>query len=197
MKNIGDYILILKEFVPENVCEGILNEYNQNIGNFEDQDLKNGLNVYCQKEFSRFSYTFDTIFQSATFHYIENIFPECFKSSKIYKKPSDFECPLLFKNSYTGFGGEYNIDCFDSLTSRRSISYIVNLGGDNKTTKINFNLLNKDVGVELEEGSIACFPSNWMFPYKIINEDKNDNYFLISRSLINETISSVNFNFKF
>ena len=45
MKNIGDYILILKEFVPENGCEGILNEYNQNIGNFEDQDLKNGLNV--------------------------------------------------------------------------------------------------------------------------------------------------------
>jgi predicted 2-oxoglutarate/Fe(II)-dependent dioxygenase YbiX len=183
MNELKDYILVLENIIPENLCEDILNEYiNSNEwqyasirGNNINKEVRNCTQINVSSE--------ETINKNLKIRkrIDDNIF-DCTKEV-IKKYNQKFKNCYVFKDlGYTLLKYEKNgfykqhTDSMPEIPRAVSCSFILNdgfKGGefsffDNKTIHL------------LKKGSAIIFPSNFLYPHSILPVIKGTRYSIVT-----------------
>lgn len=180
LKDIQEYIHVIDNIIPENVCDLIINEYsnsnkwqnaqiggeggkgdiNKNIRNCEV------VNITTDQENKHID---EQIFTS-----VNKIFEFLYKKYTNMSVKTDTGYELLKYNE----GGFYtqHIDSFEN--NYREISCSICLNDDYEGGE--FAFFDKKVKYKLKKGSAILFPSNFMFPHQILPVTKGTRYSIIT-----------------
>ena len=184
MNELKDYILVLEDIVPEELCDSILNEYeNSNewsdaaVGNAEDinKEIRNctiigmSLNEVIEKNKNLRKILDDKIFE-CTKKAIEK-YNNKFKRTSI-SKDSGYQ---LLKYEKGGFYTEH-VDSFTKIP--RSISCSFTLNDDFKGGQ--FSFFNNKVIYSLKKGSAIMFPSNFLYPHSVLPVINGTRYSIVT-----------------
>jgi predicted 2-oxoglutarate/Fe(II)-dependent dioxygenase YbiX len=172
MNELKDYILVLEDIIPHNLCDDILNEYkNSNewldtmvgINNHVNKEIRNcttielSLNETIQKNKNVRKILDDEVFKSTK--KAIKIYNEKFKQTHI-SKDSGYQL-LKYKKGcfYT-----QHVDSFTEMPRTISCSFILNdnfKGGE-------FSFFDNNVIYSLKKGSAIMFPSNFLYPHSVL-----------------------------
>lgn len=184
MNELKDYIFVLKDIVPEELCDSILNEYeNSNEwldatiggkGNI-DKGIRNctsiaiSLNKTIEKNKNVRKKIDDDVF-------------ECAKNA-IKKYNEKFENAQITKD--TGYdllkyekGGFYlqHVDHSQRIPRTISCSFILN----NEFKGGEFNFFNNKIVYSLKKGSAIMFPSNFLYPHSVLPVINGTRYSIVT-----------------
>jgi predicted 2-oxoglutarate/Fe(II)-dependent dioxygenase YbiX len=172
MNELKDYILVLEDVIPENLCDDILNEYKNS-----DEWLITtvGPDAQIKKEIRNCTLirmSFDIIIEknkNIRKSLDDNVF-ECAKKT-IKKYNEKFNQANITKDSGYDLlkyekGGFYkqHIDSFSEIPRTISCSFILNndfKGGE-------FSFFNNKITYSLKKGSAIMFPSNFLYPHSVL-----------------------------
>ena len=172
MNELKDYILVLEDIIPEELCDSILNEYkNSNEwlntlvgskGNI-NKEIRNctsisiSLNGVIEKNKDVRKKIDDEVFE-CTKKAIQK-YNEKFKQAHI-SKDSGYQ---LLKYEKGGFYIQH-VDSFIDIPRTISCSFILNndfKGGE-------FSFFNNTLVYSLKKGSAIMFPSNFLYPHSVL-----------------------------
>ena len=131
-----------------------------------------------------FNFSIVSLLQTINEHYLEAIYSTKITKDSSYKTPKDFEFPLIQKYNPDSKSSGWQVDCLDSLTSRRSHTIILFLNDLEEGGELVFDINDESVKLKPKAGSAVCFPSSWMFPYKNLSPISGNKYTITSRSLV-------------
>jgi hypothetical protein len=172
MNELKDYILVLEDIIPENLCDDILNEYKNS-----DEWLltKVGFDGQIKKEIrncTSIGMSFDIIIEKnknirknlddKVFECTKNAikkYNEKFKNARI-SRDSGYE---LLKYEKGGFYTQH-VDSFTNIPRTISCSFILNndfKGGE-------FSFFDNKLTYDLKKGSAIMFPSNFLYPHSVL-----------------------------
>jgi len=184
MKNLTDYILILKNIIPDNLCDDILNEYKNSN---EWRDAVVGLNPTINKEIRNCSYlqmSSNIIIEKNknVRKSLDNKVFECAKEAiKEYNKK--FNQAMISKdNGYDLLkyekGGFYtqHIDSFFKLSRTISCSFILN----NDFKGGGFSFFDNKIIYHLKKGEVIMFPSNFLYPHSVLPVIQGTRYSIVT-----------------
>ena len=172
MNKLKDYILILKDIIPEKLCDDILNEYKNsnewldaslgNKGNI-NKEIRNctviemSLNKVIEKNKNIRKSLDDEVFQSTK--KAIKIYNEKFNQTNI-SKDTGYQ---LLKYEKGGFYIQH-VDSFTNTTRTISCSFILNddfKGGE-------FSFFDNKIIYSLKKGSAILFPSTFLYPHSVL-----------------------------
>jgi predicted 2-oxoglutarate/Fe(II)-dependent dioxygenase YbiX len=171
MNELKDYILVLKNIIPDKLCNDILNEYSKtnewldtSIGKGEvNKQIRNcttieiSLNKVIEINKNIRKLLDDEIFECAK-KAIEK-YNEKFKQAHI-SKDSGYQ---LLKYEKGGFYTQH-VDSFTEMPRTISCSFILNndfKGGE-------FSFFDNKIIYPLKKGSAIMFPSNFLYPHSVL-----------------------------
>jgi predicted 2-oxoglutarate/Fe(II)-dependent dioxygenase YbiX len=184
MKNIQDYIVVIKNALTSPLCEAILNEY-KNSNEWVDAVVGNGASI--KKE----------VRNCKTIGISQPLIIEINK--KIRQKLDKYiflsagECIKKYNNKFqdckieedSGYdilkyteGSFYteHVDSFKARPRAVSCSFILNddfEGGE-------FAFFNRELKYKLDKGDALLFPSNFMYPHEVLPVTKGTRYSIIT-----------------
>jgi translation initiation factor 2 beta subunit (eIF-2beta)/eIF-5 len=183
MNEIKDYISIMDNAIPNNLCEEIIKEYNKSP-DWEEAGISHGSVNKEIRNCKIIGISLDTIIN---------------KNKDIRKKIDDdiFECAKKVMTKYnekfthtniskdTGYnllkyehGGFYteHVDSFTNAPRTISCSFTLNddfIGGD-------FSFFNNKITYPLKKGSAIIFPSNFMYPHSVLPIVQGTRYSIVT-----------------
>ena len=183
MNELKDYILVLEDIIPQELCDSILNEYSKtnewldtSIGGGEvNKQIRNcttieiSSNKVIEKNKNIRKLLDDEIFECAK-KSIEK-YNEKFKQAHI-SKDSGYQL-LRYKK-----GGFYtqHIDSFTEMLRTISCSFTLNdnfKGGE-------FSFFNNNIIYPLKKGSAIMFPSNFLYPHSVLPVINGTRYSIVT-----------------
>lgn len=193
MKSIADYIMVMEEILPENMCESLIEEYEEQTKEtkVETKGCFPIIDIFNNFEFQRFQFSIVSLLQTINEHYLEGIYSTNIIKDSTYKTPKDFEFPLIQKHNPDSEPSGWQVDCSDSLTSRRSNTIILFLNDLEEGGELVFDVDGESVKLKPKAGSAVCFPSSWILPYKILSPISGNKYTITSRSLVRNVIDDI------
>jgi predicted 2-oxoglutarate/Fe(II)-dependent dioxygenase YbiX len=187
MKELKDYILVVPNIVPSELCNVILAEYKNSddwidatIDNGANKDVRNcqtiGLSLedIIQKNLEKRQSIDKNIFKCAVEaikEYIRNT-PVIPKGAYLTSKDTGYE---LLKYETGGFYSEH-LDFSERTPRAISCSFILNddyEGGE-------FAFFNRELKYKPKKGSCIMFPSNFMYPHEIMPVASGTRYSIIT-----------------
>jgi len=182
MKNINDYILIVPDIVPLELCNAVLAEY-KTCKDWESATVKSGeyLNIRnCQT----IGISFNSIIEKNK-EIRQKIDQELFtcaaKAIQEYNKQFTL-CNIEQDSGYDllkyEVGGFYTIhtDSFKDRPRAVSCSFALNDGYEGGE----FAFFNREIKYKLKKGSCIMFPSNFMYPHEIMPVTSGTRYSIIT-----------------
>ena len=184
MNELKDYILVLEDIIPHNLCDDILNEYensNEWLDNLVggkgniNKEIRNctsigmSLNEVIQK-----NKVVRKILDDQVFECVKKViqkYNEKFKQALI-SKDSGYE---LLKYQKGGFYTQH-VDSFTEIPRTISCSFILNdnfKGGE-------FSFFNNTLVYSLKKGSAIMFPSNFLYPHSVLPVIKGRRYSIVT-----------------
>jgi len=171
MNELKEYILVLEDIIPENLCDDILKEYknsnewaNSLLDNEKlNKEIRNctfigiSLNEIIEKNKNERKILDDKVFQSTK--KAIKIYNEKFKQAHI-SKDSGYQ---LLKYEKGGFYTQH-VDSFTNTLRTISCSFILNndfKGGE-------FSFFDNKIIYPLKKGSAIMFPSNFLYPHSVL-----------------------------
>lgn len=193
MKSIADYIMLMEEILPENMCQSLIEEYEEQTKETEvkDKGCFPVIDIFNNFEFQRFQFSVVSLLQTINEHYLEAIYSTKIIKDSAYKTPKDFEFPLIQKHNPDSEPSGWQVDCSDSLTSRRSHTIILFLNDVEEGGELIFDIDDESIKLKPKAGSAVCFPSSWVVPYKTLPPASGDKYTITSRSLVRNVMDDV------
>jgi predicted 2-oxoglutarate/Fe(II)-dependent dioxygenase YbiX len=171
MNKLKDYILVLENIIPENLCDDILNEY-KNSKEWKDALIvKNTLSKETRNCFSIQISLNEIIEKNKNIRKTldDKVF-ECSKKA-IEKYNKKFNYVHISKDSGYDLlkyekGGFYiqHVDSFTEIPRTISCSFILNndfKGGE-------FSFFDNEIIYSLKKGSAIMFPSNFLYPHSVL-----------------------------
>lgn len=173
MKNLQDFILIVKNAISIDDCKYIIYEHEKlNLwekakiqNNVIDEDIRNTLKVNINIE----SKSDQIIFNAVKFcikDYCNNF------KNLILSKDLGYE---LLKYTEGGFYTEHVDSC---INTPRTLSCSIILNDDYEGG--NFEFFESEYKIKLSAGDAILFPSNFMFPHQITKITKGQRYAIIT-----------------
>ena len=183
MNELKDYILVLEDVIPEELCDSILNEYkesNEWINSLIGKGIINkkvrnctsiniSLNEVIEKNKHVRKILDDEVFE-CTKKSIEK-YNEKFKQAHI-SKDSGYS---LLKYEKGGFFTQH-VDSFTEHPRTISCSFTLNdnfKGGD-------FSFFNNTLVYSLKKGSAIIFPSNFLYPHSVLPVINGTRYSIVT-----------------
>ena len=184
MKELKDYILVLEDIIPEELCDSILNEYensnewlNSVIGSKNDvnKKIRNctsigiSLNETIEKNKDVRKKIDDDIFTCAKNSIKE--YNKKFKQAHI-SKDSGYQ---LLKYEKGGFYTQH-VDSFTEIPRTISCSFTLNdnfKGGE-------FSFFNNTLVYSLKKRSAIMFPSNFLYPHSVLPVINETRYSIVT-----------------
>jgi hypothetical protein len=182
MKNINDYILVVPNIIPDELCDAILSEYkacdrwasaniasgtNLNVRNCQTIGISFGDIIEKNKD-ARLKIDQD-LFNCAgnAIQEYRNIFQNC-----DIEEDSGYE---LLKYEMGGFYSEHK-DSFKGRPRAVSCSFALNDGYEGGE----FAFFNRELVYKLKKGDALMFPSNFMYPHEIMPVTSGTRYSIVT-----------------
>lgn len=184
MNQLKDYILVLEDIIPEELCDSILNEYENSN---EWLDTMVGGKGHINKEIrncTTITMSLNEVIEKNKHvrKILDNKVFECAKKS-IEKYNEKFKLARISKDSGYDLlkyekGGFYtqHVDSFPEMLRTISCSFILNndfKGGE-------FSFFNNKFICPLKKGSAIMFPSNFLFPHSVLPIVKGTRYSIVT-----------------
>jgi predicted 2-oxoglutarate/Fe(II)-dependent dioxygenase YbiX len=175
MLQLENYILVIPNIVPDELCDAIIKEY-EALDIWEDAAINSGVNRHSDKktrncEITKISKgkTDQAVFKCASSAFQEyiNVFPKC-----NITQDSGYD---LLKYSEGGFYVQH-IDSIENATRSVACSFLLNddfEGGE-------FGFFDGKIKHTLKKGSAIMFPSNFMYPHEITPVTSGTRYSIIT-----------------
>lgn len=173
VKNLNDYIVVLKNILSEELCDSIVNKF-KNSNEWAEATIKNEIIDKNTRNCTTIPLHFykeldNSIFQAASKCITEynKRFPLC-----VIEEDSGY---TLLKYEQGGFYTEHT-DSFKRIPRAVSCSFILNdnyKGGE-------FSFFNKELIYKLNKGDVLMFPSNFMYPHEVMPVIKGTRYSIIT-----------------
>ena len=182
--SIKDYILVLKNIIPENLCDDILNEYKNS-----DEWLitKVGPDAQIEKETrncTSLEMSLDTTIKKNK-NIRKNLDDKVFECTKNAIKKYNEKFKYAFISKDTGYellkyekGGFYKQHVDSFTNTPRTISCSFTLNNDFKGGE--FSFFNNEIIYKLKKGSAIMFPSNFLYPHSVLPIIQGTRYSIVT-----------------
>ena len=183
MKNIKDYIVVLKNIVPDELCDAILAEYS-------NSSIWTPAGVGSEGKAEKKIRNCDTIEISQPF-VIQNIKERVKIDAEMFKCAAKCieEYNKRFDHAHvqedTGYEllrynkGEFYIQHVDTfLQAPRLVSCSFHLNGDYEGGE--FGFFDREMKIKANKGDVVMFPSTFMYPHEILPVSKGTRYSIIT-----------------
>ena len=182
MKELKDYIFVVSNVVPLELCDAVLSEY-KNCVDWENAIVKNGENLKirnCQTVGISFSSIIEK--NKETRQKIDkDLFTCAAKAIQEYKEKFSL-CNIEQDSGYDllkyELGGFYttHTDSFKDRPRAVSCSFALNDGYEGGE----FAFFNRELVYNLEKGACIMFPSNFMYPHEIMPVTSGTRYSIVT-----------------
>jgi predicted 2-oxoglutarate/Fe(II)-dependent dioxygenase YbiX len=184
MNELKDYILILEDILPDKLCNGILNEY-ENSNEWLDATVGNKGDINKKaRNCTTIGMSLNSVIEKNqnVRKILDNEIFECTKKA-IEKYNKKFKQAHIFKD--TGYnllkyekGGFYtqHVDSFTGDSKTISCSFILNSnfkGGE-------FSFFNNTLVYPLKKRSAIMFPSNFLYPHSVLPVTNGTRYSIVT-----------------
>jgi predicted 2-oxoglutarate/Fe(II)-dependent dioxygenase YbiX len=182
MNELKDYILVLEDIIPHNLCDEIIREYSDNnewtdsqtIAKLDKtvrncQHISISLNDIINKNYDVRKNLDNKIFES-TSNAIKKYYDK-FNNSSINN-----DCGYLLLKYEKGNFYKEHTDSWTTLPRTISCSFILNndfIGGE-------FSFFKKKYTYSLKKGSAIMFPSNFLYPHEILPVIEGTRYSIVT-----------------
>lgn len=182
MSDIKDYIVVVQNVLPHEVCDAVLNEYAQSnewidtsVRNGVDKNIRNAETILmstdeCIAKNAQVRQALDQqIFSGASLAITR--YNEKFRHAHI-EQDSGYEI-LRYR---TGQFYTQHTDSFKAFPRAVSCSFALNddyEGGE-------FAFFDREISLKATKGSAVLFPSNFMYPHEILPVTKGTRYSIIT-----------------
>jgi len=184
MNNLINYILVLENIVSNELCDDILNEYENSNEWLDTTTSPKTLINKKIRNCTSLGMSFDIIIEKNKNirKNLDNKVFECAKEA-IKKYNEKFKYALISKD--TGYellkykkGGFYtqHVDSFTNMPRTISCSFALNdnfKGGE-------FSFFNNSITYSLKKGSAIMFPSNFLYPHAVLPVTDGTRYSIIT-----------------
>jgi predicted 2-oxoglutarate/Fe(II)-dependent dioxygenase YbiX len=182
MKQLKDYIIVVPDVVPKELCDAILAEY-KNSNDWVDATVDTGANKdvrNCQTIGLSFG---DIIQKNLEERQLidKNIFKCAAEAIKEYRKnfldcyiDNDYGYSLLRYHT----GGFYRVHVDSALNAPRAVSCSFMLNDDYEGGE--FAFFDRELIYNLKKGSCIMFPSNFMYPHEIMPVTSGTRYSIVT-----------------
>ena len=183
MYNLKDYIVVLKNIVPDELCDAILAEYS-------NSSIWTPAGVGSEGKAEKKIRNCDTIEISQPF-VIQNIKERVKIDAEMFKCASQCieQYNLKFKHSLieedTGYEllryneGQFYHEHVDSfLAAPRLVSCSFHLNGDYEGGE--FGFFDREMKIKANKGDVVMFPSTFMYPHEIMPVTEGTRYSIIT-----------------
>jgi len=181
MDNLNDYILVLKNIIPNTLCENIVKEYkncNQwtkaNTGSGIQDKIRNCDTVELSQQFV----IQDNHVRKEIDHELFNVAGQCIET---YRNKHS-QCRIDEDTGYELLRykkGEFYIQHVDSfLQASRLVSCSMHLNDDYEGGE--FAFFDRKLKYKLNKGDVLMFPSTFMYPHEVMPVTKGTRYSIIT-----------------
>ena len=182
MKNINNYIVVVPDIVPSELCDAVLAEY-KNCDDWQNATVKNGENLNirnCQTVGISFSSIIEKN-QETRQKIDQELFTCAAKAIQKYNKQFT-HCNI---EQDSGYGllryetGQFYTAHTDSFKDRpRAVSCSFALNDDYEGGE--FAFFDRELVYNLKKGSCIMFPSNFMYPHEIMPVTSGTRYSIVT-----------------
>jgi hypothetical protein len=183
-KKLEDFILVLDDIIPSNLCDDVLNEYKDTdywdhamTGGGLDKNARNCSVISISQR--------ELIEQNRDFRMdIDKALYDCvaIALSEYQQKHPEFELEIQEDTGYELLRyktGEYYVQHSDHFKSQpRTLSCTLCLNEDYGGGE--FAFFNRELKYKLKKGSILMFPSNFMYPHEVMPVTSGTRYSIIT-----------------
>lgn len=186
IKSLDEYIIILDNIVPEELCDRILEEYRES--SCWEQTEINSYSGFIHNPRIR---NCDHIAMSLpevinkNFYVRKNLDDELFKCAEKAINAYREVFPEVASEMDTGYDllrykeGQFYVQHTDSFKSQqKSVSCSFLLNGDYEGGE--FAFFDREIIIKGKKGSIVMFPSNFMFPHEIMPVTSGTRYSIVT-----------------
>jgi predicted 2-oxoglutarate/Fe(II)-dependent dioxygenase YbiX len=172
MSSITDYIKVFDGVVPQDVCDFIIQETNQQHERWEIAQTTSGVDDrrLCKNWDVQNTDPIDGII----FEYVNAALNEYLRSFPYFRFSTDHGYQVLKYET----GGQYDWHTDQSAKFNREVTIIIGLNDDYEGGRLCY--LTDDQSIKLAGGSVAIFPSNFMFPHRITEVTSGTRYSIVS-----------------
>jgi 2OG-Fe(II) oxygenase superfamily len=166
MKQLKDFIAVVKNGVPDNICDMVISEYdNSDEWKYSTVGVENVPNLEIRNVQSIFISQYTSSYRK----FLNDKLFECARQSV----EKYYNCdPRLYVREYSGFellryepGGFYKEHIDESTILKRTISCSLSLNSGFEGGEWSF--FDGEYELKTEKGDVVLFPSNFCFPHKI------------------------------
>jgi predicted 2-oxoglutarate/Fe(II)-dependent dioxygenase YbiX len=182
MKNINDYILVVPNIVPSELCDAVLTEY-KNCADWKKAIVTSGENLNirnCQTIGISFSSIIEKS-QETRQKLDQELFTCAAKAIQQYNKQFT-RCNIEQDSGYDLLkyeAGQFYTTHTDSFKDRpRAVSCSFALNDDYEGGE--FAFFDRELVYNLKKGSCIMFPSNFMYPHEIMPVTSGTRYSIIT-----------------
>lgn len=182
MKNIKDYIVVLKNIVPNELCDAILAEYLKS-SDWADAPIDLGKLDKTRRNCTGVAMSEPSVIQNnkerarldaEVFKCAAKCIEEYNKKFKKVNIKEDTGYELLRYNK-----GQFYIQHVDSSAEEhRLVSCSFHLNDDYEGGE--FGFFNREMKIKAGKGDVVMFPSNFMYPHEIMPVTKGTRYSIIT-----------------
>lgn len=183
-KNIADYIVVLDNIIPDELCDRILQEY-ENCQDWVCASVgKVGLNDRNVRNVDTIGISMNQIIQR-NYHVRKKIDEDLFIVANTAIGKYNEKFPLAQIEQDSGYellrydvGQFYVRHCDSFIRSPRTVSCSLSLNDEYDGGE--FAFFDREIIVRPKKGSVLLFPSNFMYPHEIMPVTKGTRYSIVT-----------------
>ena len=182
MIDIRDYIVVVKDVIPSDICDAVLLEY-ANSGEWVDTFTKGGLIKNIRSAMTILMSTDSTIAINAEIR--RELDQRIYEASSLAMQKYRNQFPSVSIEVDSGYEllryetGQFYTEHTDAhKDSPRAVSCSFSLNEDYEGGE--FAFFNNQFRIKIPKGSALMFPSNFMYPHQILPVTKGTRYSIIT-----------------
>ncbi len=176
MKRLGDYILLLNDVMPLDMCEKLIKTYDEtkervdrNTECFKFTEI----NIFNHSNFDEFKEPMTNLMQSVHKFYADKT------GSKFFPETKAYEAPRIQRYEPKEGIFDWHLDSCNVESSRRLLVMFWYLNDVEEGGETIFDI-GTEIKVKPKAGSVCCFPPNFLFPHKGATPISNPKYVVSS-----------------
>ena len=177
MSNLQDYIKVVPDAIPKELCDAIISEY-RDCASWQEAEIELEINKdvrNCRRiSLSTQEPVLRKELDSGIFNCVTNLVSFYQNQFPHWHSRSDTGYELL--EYQTGGFYKTHIDSFEGATRSLSCSFLLNdnfEGGE-------FSFFDRTLNYKIDKGSAILFPSNFMYPHEILPVISGTRYSIIT-----------------
>jgi predicted 2-oxoglutarate/Fe(II)-dependent dioxygenase YbiX len=182
MNQLKDYILIMPDVIPSELCDAVFNEFNS-CDDWLNANIKNGKDLNIRNCYT-IGMSFSNIIeknQETRQKIDQELFTCAAKAIQEYNKQFS-RCNIEQDSGYDLLKydvGSFYITHTDSFKDRpRAVSCSFALNDDYEGGE--FAFFNRELKYKLKKGSCIMFPSNFMYPHEVMPVTSGTRYSIVT-----------------